>query len=82
MGITLVANKYSVYHINSPGMCCNNVSNVNSFGFKLTIVFFTGIYSLVCLGSGLKQVYYLRNFEIILLVLGSSIASSFLLECF
>ena len=55
---------------------------INSFGFKLTIVFFTSIYSLVCLGSGLKQVYYLRNFETLILVLGSSIASSFLLEGF
>ncbi len=53
---------------------------VNSFGSKLIILFISSIYSLICLGSGLKQVYYLRNFEIILLVLGSSIASSFLLE--
>ena len=55
---------------------------INSFGLKLLIVFISGLYSLVCLGSGLKQVYFLRNFEVILLVLGSSIASSFLLEGF
>ena len=53
---------------------------INSFGFKIAILFLASIYSLVCLGSGLKQVYFLRNFEIILLVLGSSIASSFLLQ--
>ena len=55
---------------------------INSFGFKIAILFLASIYSLDCLGSGLKQVYFLRNFEIILLVLGSSIVSSFLLQGF
>ena len=55
---------------------------INSFGFKIAILFLASIYSLVCLGSGLKQVYFLRNIEIIILVLGSSIASSFLLQGF
>jgi len=53
---------------------------INSFGFKIAILFLASIYSLVCLGSGLKQVYFLRNIEIIVLVLGSSIVSSFLLQ--
>ena len=55
---------------------------INSFGFKIAILFLASIYSLVCLGSGLKQVYFLRNIEIIILVLGSSIVSSFLLQGF
>ena len=55
---------------------------INSFGFKIAILFLASIYSLVCLGSGLKQVYFLRNIEIIVLVLGSSIVSSFLLQGF
>jgi len=52
---------------------------INSIGFQGLILFFTSIYSIVCLGSGLKQVYYLRNIETILLVIGSSIASSIFL---
>ncbi|MFL2694100.1 MAG: YIP1 family protein [Candidatus Actinomarina sp.] len=52
---------------------------INSIGFQSLILFFTSIYSIVCLGSGLKQVYYLRNIETILLVIGSSIASSIFL---
>ena len=55
---------------------------IDSFGLKLMIVFISSIYSLICLGSGLKQVYYLRNIETILLVLGASIASTFFLEGF
>jgi hypothetical protein len=35
----------------------------------------TSIFSLVCLGSGLKQVYMLRNIEVILLILFSGFSS-------
>ena len=52
---------------------------IDSIGFQSLILLFTGIYSIVCLGSGLKQVYYLRNIETILLVVGSSVASSLFL---
>ena len=52
---------------------------IDSIGFQGLILFFTSIYSIVCLGSGLKQVYYLRNIETILLVIGSSMASSIFL---
>ena len=52
---------------------------IDSIGFQGMILFFSSIYSIVCLGSGLKQVYYLRNIETILLVVGSTVASSIFL---
>ena len=52
---------------------------IDSIGFQGMILFFSSVYSIVCLGSGLKQVYYLRNIETILLVVGSTVASSIFL---
>ena len=52
---------------------------IDSLVIQGMILFLTSIYSIICLGSGLKQVYYLRNIETILLVIGSSMASSIFL---
>ncbi len=51
----------------------------DSLFLQLVLGVSTGILSLFCLGSGLKQVYLLRNIETILLVVGSSIVGSLLL---
>ena len=47
----------------------------NSIVLHAVILFATSIFSLVCLGSGLKQVYMLRNIEVILLILFSGFSS-------
>ena len=43
----------------------------NSIALQGIVLLVTSIFSLVCLGSGLKQVYMLRNIEAILLILFS-----------
>jgi hypothetical protein len=47
----------------------------NSIALQAVILLATSIFSLVCLGSGLKQVYMLRNIEVILLILFSGFSS-------
>lgn len=47
----------------------------NSIAAQGIILLATSIFSLVCLGSGLKQVYMLRNIEAILLILFSGFSS-------
>jgi hypothetical protein len=47
----------------------------NSIVLHAVILFATSIFSLVCLGSGLKQVYMLRNIEVILLILFSGFSN-------
>mgnify|MGYP005632559825 FL=1 len=47
----------------------------NSISVQGIILLATSIFSLVCLGSGLKQVYMLRNIEVILLILFSGFSS-------
>jgi len=47
----------------------------NSLTLQGMVLVATSIFSLVCLGSGLKQVYMLRNIEVILLLLFSGFSS-------
>jgi len=47
----------------------------NSIALQGIVLVVTSIFSLVCLGSGLKQVYMLRNIEAILLILFSGFSS-------
>ena len=47
----------------------------NSIPLQGVILLSTSIFSLVCLGSGLKQVYMLRNIEAILLILFSGFST-------
>ena len=47
----------------------------NSIALQGIVLLVTSIFSLVCLGSGLKQVYMLRNIEAILLILFSGFYS-------
>ena len=47
----------------------------DSIALQGVILLATSIFSLVCLGSGLKQVYMLRNIEAILLILFSGFSS-------
>jgi len=62
-----------------PGLLNILVLFTDSLFLQLVLGVSTGILSLFCLGSGLKQVYLLRNIETILLVVGSSIVGSLLL---
>ena len=48
----------------------------NSIPLQIFLIIGTAIFSLVCLGSGLKQVYLLRNIEAFLLVVVSGFGSS------
>ena len=47
----------------------------DSLALQGIVLVATSIFSLVCLGSGLKQVYMLRNIEVILLILFSGFSS-------
>jgi len=51
------------------------VSVLISLALQGIVLVATSIFSLVCLGSGLKQVYMLRNIEVILLILFSGFSS-------
>ncbi|MDA9737729.1 YIP1 family protein [Acidimicrobiaceae bacterium] len=48
----------------------------NSIPLQIFLIIGTAIFALVCLGSGLKQVYILRNIEAFLLVVVSGFGSS------
>ena len=48
----------------------------NSIPLQIFLIIGTAIFTLVCLGSGLKQVYILRNIEVFLLVIVSGFGSS------
>ena len=48
----------------------------NSIPLQIFLIIGTAIFTLVCLGSGLKQVYILRNIEAFLLVVVSGFGSS------
>ena len=49
---------------------------INSIPLQIFLIIGTAIFALVCLGSGLKQVYLLRNIEAFLLVIASGFGSS------
>tara|TARA_B100001093_G_scaffold499661_1_gene549159 strand:+ start:36 stop:653 length:618 start_codon:yes stop_codon:yes gene_type:complete len=65
----------------APGLLVFPVLFISDSLFQAILVLVTSIYALVAFGSGLKQVYLLRNIEVILIILaltfGGSILGSF-----
>lgn len=65
----------------APGLLVFPVLFISDSFFQAILVLVTSIYTLVAFGSGLKQVYLLRNIEVILVILaltfGGSILGSF-----
>ena len=64
-----------------PGFLVFPVLFISDSFFQALLVLVTSIYSLVAFGSGIKQVYLLRNIEVILVIIaltfGGSILGSF-----
>ena len=65
----------------APGLLVFPVLFISDSFFQAILVLVTSIYALVAFGSGLKQVYLLRNIEVILVIIaltfGGSILGSF-----
>ena len=65
----------------APGLLVFPVLFISDSFFQAILVLVTSIYALVAVGSGLKQVYFLRNIEVILVIValtfGGSILGSF-----
>ena len=65
----------------APGLLVFPVLFISDSFFQAILVLVTSIYALVAFGSGLKQVYLLRNIEVILVIValtfGGSILGSF-----
>ena len=65
----------------APGLLVFPVLFISDSFFQAILVIVTSIYALVAFGSGLKQVYLLRNIEVILVIValtfGGSILGSF-----
>ncbi len=61
-----------------PGLLVFPVLFISNPLFQILLVLITSIYSLVAFGSGLKQVYLLRNIEVILVILALTFGGSIL----
>ena len=61
-----------------PGLLVFPVLFISDPLFQILIVLITSIYSLIAFGSGLKQVYLLRNIEVILVILALTFGGSIL----
>ena len=61
-----------------PGLLVFPVLFISNPLFQVLLVLITSIYSLVAFGSGLKQVYLLRNIEVILVILALTFGGSIL----
>ena len=61
-----------------PGLLTIPAIFVSSLFLQGLLLFITAIYSFVTLGSGLKQVYFLRNIEVILLLVSITFGSTIL----
>jgi len=61
-----------------PGLLVFPVLLISDPLFQILLVMITSIYSLVAFGSGLKQVYLLRNIEVVLVVLALTFGGSIL----
>ncbi len=61
-----------------PGLFVFPVLFISNPLFQILLVLITSIYSLVAFGSGLKQVYLLRNIEVILVILALTFGGSIL----
>ena len=61
-----------------PGLLVFPVLFISDPLFQILLVMITSIYALVAFGSGLKQVYLLRNIEVVLVVLALTFGGSIL----
>lgn len=61
-----------------PGLLVFPVLFISDPLFQILIVLITSIYALIAFGSGLKQVYLLRNIEVILVILALTFGGSIL----
>ena len=61
-----------------PGLLVFPVLFISNPLFQILLVMITSVYALVAFGSGLKQVYLLRNIEVVLVVLALTFGGSIL----
>jgi len=61
-----------------PGLLVFPVLFISDSLFQIFLVLITSIYALVAFGSGLKQVYLLRNIEVVLVILALTFGGSIL----
>ena len=61
-----------------PGLLVFPVLFISNPLFQILLVLITSIYALVAFGSGLKQVYLLRNIEVVLVILALTFGGSIL----
>ena len=61
-----------------PGLLVFSVLFIQNPLVQALLVFITSIYSLIAFGSGIKQVYLLRNIEVVLVVIALTFGSSIL----
>ena len=61
-----------------PGLLVFPVLFISDPLFQILLVLITSIYALVAFGSGLKQVYLLRNIEVVLVILALTFGGSIL----
>ena len=61
-----------------PGLLVFPVLFISDPLFQILLVMITSIYALVAFGSGLKQVYLLRNIEVVLVILSLTFGGSIL----
>ena len=61
-----------------PGLLVFPVLFISDPLFQILLVMITSVYALVAFGSGLKQVYLLRNIEVVLVVLALTFGGSIL----
>ncbi len=62
----------------APGLLVFPVLFISDSFFQAILVLMTSLYALVAFGSGLKQVYLLRNIEVILLIISLTFGGSIL----
>jgi hypothetical protein len=62
----------------APGLLVFPVLFISDSFFQAILVLVTSIYALVAFGSGLKQVYFLRNIEVILVIIALTFGGSIL----
>jgi hypothetical protein len=61
-----------------PGLLVFPVLFISNPLFQILLVLITSIYALIAFGSGLKQVYLLRNLEVVLVILALTFGGSIL----
>ena len=67
-----------LFFSSAPGLLVFPVLFISDSFFQAILVLVTSLYALVAFGSGLKQVYLLRNIEVILLIISLTFGGSIL----